>query len=149
MASIAGLVPKFKEQSDYEWDKIKPVLRNPKNYTFEDIVNKLEDISSGSFLSFLWDDDERDIRRRQRIWILCLLLFREGWDNSENRQRVLDLVQEWDIDESVFLDMKDTAETYRVLSQAHIDDWDMKRKEEFKRNKNDLDKSIRNLIELG
>ena len=143
MASIAGLVPKIKGQSDYEWDEIKPVLRNPKNYTLEDIIDKLEsNISS-------WNDEKRDRQRRQRIWILCLLLFREGWDNSENRQRVLDLVQEWDIDESVFLDMKDTAETYRVLSQAHIDDWDMKRKEEFKRNKNDLDKSIRNLIELG
>ncbi len=143
MASIAGLVPKIKGQSDYEWDKIKPVLRNPEKYNLESIIDKLEsNISS-------WNDEKRDRQRRQCIWILCLLLFREGWDNSENRQRVLDLVQEWDIDESVFLDMKDTAETYRVLSQAHIDDWDMKRKEEFKRNKNDLDKSIRNLIELG
>ena len=143
MASIAGLVPKIKGQSDYEWDEIKPVLRTPEKYNLESIIDKLEsNISS-------WNDEKRDRQRRQRIWILCLLLFREGWDNSENRQRVLDLVQEWDIDESVFLDMKDTAETYRVLSQAHIDDWDMKRKEEFKRNKNDLDKSIRNLIELG
>lgn len=143
MASIAGLVPKIKGQSDYEWDEIKPVLRNPEKYNLESIIDKLEsNISS-------WNDEKRDRQRRQCIWILCLLLFREGWDNSENRQRVLDLVQEWDIDESVFLDMKDTAETYRVLSQAHIDDWDMKRKEEFKRNKNDLDKSIRNLIELG
>lgn len=134
MASIAGLVPKIKGQSDYEWDEIKPVLRNPKNYTLEDIIDKLEgSISSQYFLS--WDDDKRNIRRRQCIWALCLLLFREGWDNSGNRQRVLDLVQEWDIDESVFWEMKDTAETYRMITSED--------------NKRDLDKSIKDLIELG
>ena len=144
MASIVKLVPKVKGQSDYEWDNtFKPMLRNPGNYSLENIISKLKsNITS-------WDDEKRDRQRRQCIWILCVLLFHEGWDNPGNRERVLDLVNEWDIDEAVFYEMKDTAETYKVLRQAHVDDWDVKRSEEFKRNKKDLDTSIKNLIELG
>ena len=144
MASIAGLVPKIKGQSDYEWDdEFKPLLRNPSNYSLEDIINKLErNITS-------WDDEKRGRQRRQVIWILCVLLFHEGWDNRENRERVLDLVNEWDINEAVFYEMKDTAETYKAISQAHVDDWDAKRSEELRHNKADLDTSIKALIELG
>lgn len=144
MASIVKLVPKVKGQSDYEWDNtFKPMLRNPGNYSLENIISKLKsNITS-------WDDEKRDRQRRQCIWILCVLLFHEGWDNYSNRQQTLSLVREWGIDEAIFHEMKDTAETYRVLKQAHVDDWDAQRSEEFKRNKKDLDTSIRNLIELG
>lgn len=144
MASIAGLVPKIKDQSDYTWDnEIKPMLRNPGNYSLEEIISKLENNI------YSWNDERRDRERRQVIWILCVLLFHEGWDNPGNRERVLDLVNEWDIDESVFYEMKDTAETYNVIKHAHVDDWDINRSEELKRNKKDLDTSIKNLIELG
>lgn len=142
MASIERLVPKAKGQGDWTWEHIKPVLSNPDALSFDSIFRTV----TGNVSSY---GDDRDRQRRQAIWIFCVLLFHEGRDNYSDRQRVLGLVHQWDIDEAIFHEMKDIAETYRVLSQAHIDGWDMKRKEEFTRNKNDLDKSIRNLIELG
>lgn len=149
MASIVGLVPKFKNQGDYAWDQIEAVLRTPEKYSFDDIIDELKNKIFSGIFSIFWDDNERDKQRRQCIWILCVLLFHEGWDNLQNRKRVLNIMHEWEIDQAIFYEMQDTAETYRVLSQAHVDDWDVERKKEFKRNRSDLDKSINDLIELG
>ena len=146
MASIAGLVPKLESQGDYTWDSyFKPVLREPGKYSLSEIISKLES-------NITWYDEERkQAERRQVIWILALLLFHQGWDTHENRERVLDLVNEWDIDESVFLEMKDTAQTYKSIAdyERNIDDWDVQLKQELANNKKDLSTSIKNLIELG
>lgn len=145
MASIAGLVPKIKGQSDYTWDnEMKPLLRSPDKYSLEELISKLE----GNITS--WDDERRDMERRQCIWILTLLLFRYGWNTTDNRERVIDLVNEWDIDEAIFYEMKDTAEAYKTLADYQTNAGsDYRISEGLKTSKHDLDESIKNLIELG
>lgn len=146
MASIAGLVPKLESQGDYTWnERFKPILREPGKYSLSEIIDKLEsNITS-------YDDERRQSERRQVIWILALLLFHQDMDTQENRDRVLDLVNEWDIDEAVFLEMQDTAQTYKELAnyERNIDSWDVQLKQELANNKKDLNTSIKNLIELG
>lgn len=128
MASILAFVSKAKGQSDYRFDEIKSVLKNRSNYSIDTLIDKLKDkIDSYG--------DDRDIQRRQCLWILCLRLFYEGWDGSSNRQRVLELVHEWDMDEAIFYEMKDSAETYSLNLNSQ--------------DKSDLDASIKTLIDLG
>ena len=139
MASIAELVPNvsggFNLDEDDPFLDIDRLMYDDDYYAISDIVSKPDSYSFEQIIEKCKSEAVRDIEHRQAIWILCLILFYDGRDNPDNRERVLDLVNEWKIDEAIFYEMKDTAETYRVITTED--------------NKQDLDQSIKDLIELG
>ena len=139
MASIAELVPNvsggFNLDEDDPFLDIDRLMYDDDYYAISDIVSKPDSYSFEQIIEKCKSEAVRDIEHRQAIWILCLILFYDGRDNPDNRERVLDLVNEWKIDEAIFYEMKDTAETYRVITTED--------------NKQDLDQSIQDLIELG
>ena len=137
-------------QSSDNFQTIREIIQNPERFSNSHNIGAIiEKLDKNMSVSCLWDEVQRGKERRQALWVIAIVLFVDGWYNSQNRQRVINIMREWKIDDSVFWEMKDTAETYRTLSNAHVDDWDVKRSEEVKRNKNNLDKSIKDLIELG
>ena len=142
MSNILQFVPKLKCQSSYRWDEIKTILENHESYSFDEIINKLKDIV------LYWDDDKQNQQRRQCIWVLILLADARG---RKNASPILSLMREWGIDEAIFYEMIDTVKTYKTLEiyQSSVETWDQNLKAELENNKKDLDRSIKNLIELG
>ena len=129
-------------QSSDNWQTVKDVIQNPDQFSnsrnIGTIIEKLDNnISSRCAVnSPSRENSQRDKERRQAIWLLSQTLFWNGWDsNPQNRQRVINIVNKWGIDLSVFYEMKDTVETYKVITSE--------------KDANELDKSIVDLIELG
>ena len=129
-------------QSSDNWQTVKDVIQNPDQFSnsrnIGTIIEKLDNnISSRCAVNYpSRENSQRDKERRQAIWLLSQTLFWNGWDsNPQNRQRVINIVNKWGIDLSVFYEMKDTVETYKVITSE--------------KDANELDKSIVDLIELG
>ena len=76
--------------------------------------------------------------KRAEFWIFCVWLHYYNRDTPENVQLAKDLMDYWDLDESVYFDMRDIAEAYKMLDPSTAS-----------QDKKDLDKSIEALIELG
>ncbi|MBQ9434046.1 MAG: hypothetical protein IJU26_07510 [Synergistaceae bacterium] len=125
-------------QDSDNWQTVVEIFQKPEQFSsshdISRIIEKLNENMSKSLLCFL-DDSQRGKQRRQVLWVLVVVLFGNGWDNSENRQKVLNVMRQWEIDEAIYHEMKDTVETYRVITTED--------------NKQDLDQSIQDLIELG
>ena len=125
-------------QDSDNWQTVVEIFQKPEQFSsshdISRIIEKLNENMSKSLLCFL-DDSQRGKQRRQALWVLVVVLFGNGWDNSENRQKVLNVMRQWEIDEAIYHEMKDTVETYRVITTED--------------NKQDLDQSIQDLIELG
>ena len=121
-------------QSSDNWQTITQIFQNPllfsSNRDINMIIGKL-----GEKLRSVYGHVQLAKERRQALWILVVVLFVYGWDDSDNRRKVLNVMRQWEIDEAVFHEMKDTVEAYRVITRE--------------KDKNDLDKSIKDLIELG
>ena len=121
-------------QSSDNWQTITQIFQNPllfsSNRDINMIIGKL-----GEKLRSVYGQVQLAKERRQALWILVVVLFVYGWDDSDNRRKVLNVMRQWEIDEAVFHEMKDTVEAYRVITRE--------------KDKNDLDKSIKDLIELG
>lgn len=119
-------------QSSESWETIREIIQNPEQFNsshnISGIIERL-----GKNMS--WDDVQRGKERRQALWVIAVVLFVYGWDNSQNRQRVINIMHEWEIDQAIFYELKDTAEVYGMIKNPD--------------NKRDLDKSINDLIELG
>ncbi|MDR3343749.1 MAG: hypothetical protein LBT14_13420 [Treponema sp.] len=90
--------------------------------------------------------------RRSLLWMLVRLVYyyRRGPDNKLNI--IMSLLDKWEIDKSIFDEMKDTAETYIALN----DHWNWlnihdkgKSLEELEKNEVELNESISNLIVVG
>ena len=76
--------------------------------------------------------------KRAQFWIYCVWLHYYDRDTPENVQLCKDLMEYWELDESVYFEMRDIAEAYKMLdSYPSAGD------------KKDLDASIEALIELG
>ena len=125
-------------QDSDNWQTVVEIFQKPEQFSsshdISRIIEKLNENMSKSLLCFL-DDSQRGKQRRQALWVLVVVLFGNGWDNSENRQKVLNVMRQWEIDEAIYHEMKDTVETYRVITSEN--------------NKQELDQSIKDLIELG
>ena len=127
-------VSRVSGQSSDNWQTITQIFQNPllfsSNRDINMIIGKL-----GEKLRSVYGQVQLAKERRQALWILVVVLFVYGWDDSDNRQKVLNVMRQWEIDEAVFHEMRDTVEAYRVITRE--------------KDKNDLDKSIKDLIELG
>ena len=127
-------VSRVSGQSSDNWQTITQIFQNPllfsSNRDINMIIGKL-----GEKLRSVYGQVQLAKERRQALWILVVVLFVYGWDDSDNRRKVLNVMRQWEIDEAVFHEMKDTVEAYRVITRE--------------KDKNDLDKSIKDLIELG
>lgn len=121
-------------QNSGNWQIIKEIFQKPGQFSSSHDISMIIEKLCGNLRS-VYDQVQRDKERRQALWVLVVVLSRNGWDNSENRQKVLNVMRQWEIDEAVFHEMKDTAETYRLITRED--------------NKQDLDQSIKDLIELG
>lgn len=132
--SVSITVSSVSGQSSDNWQTIKEVFQNPEQFSSSHEINMIIG-KLGEKLRSVYGQKQLAKERRQALWILVTVLFWSGWDNSQNRQRVINIMRQWEIDESVFWEMKDTVETY---SMVYSED-----------DKSSLDKSIRNLIELG
>ena len=135
--SVSITISRVSGQDSDNWQTAKDVFQNPDQFSnsrnISAIIEKLENNLS---LQCWFDDEQRDKEHRQAIWLLSQILFWDGWDNNpQNRQRVINIVNKWGIDLSVFYEMKDTVETYKA---ANSED-----------DKRELDTSIKTLIELG
>ncbi len=127
-------VSRVSNQSAENWQTIREIIRSPgqfsSNHDISEIIERLDKmLDSVSVL------EQRSKERRQALWVLVIVLFVQGWDTPENRQEVLNIMNEWKVDQVIFYEMKDTAETYRVITSEN--------------DKRDLDKSITDLIEIG
>lgn len=123
-------------QGSDNWQTVAEIFQNPERFSsYHDIGRIIEKLDKNMSVSTFWDDLQLAKERRQALWVLVVVLFWSGWDNYENRQRVLNVVRQWEIDEAIFHEMKDTAETYSVITSEN--------------EKRDLDQSIKDLIELG
>lgn len=127
-------VSRVSNQSSENWQIIREIIRNPgqfsSNHDISGIIERL-----GKMLDSVSIIGQLRKERRQAVWVLVIVLFVHGWDTPENRQEVLNIISEWKVDEAIFYEMKDTAETYRVITSQN--------------DKRDLDKSIKDLIEIG
>ena len=119
-------------QSSESWETVRAVIQNPDQFSSSHNINEIIE-RLGRNMS--WDDVQRGKERRQALWVIAIVLFVDGWDNSQNRQRVINTMYEWKIDQAIFYELKDTAEIYGMINNPD--------------NKRDLDKSINDLIELG
>ena len=119
-------------QSSESWETVRAVIQNPDQFSSSHNINEIIE-RLGRNMS--WDDVQRGKERRQALWVIAIVLFVDGWDNSQNRQRVINTMYEWKIDQAIFYELKDTAEIYGMITNP-----------DYKR---DLDKSINDLIELG
>ena len=119
-------------QSSESWETVRAVIQNPEQFSSSHNINEIIE-RLGRNMS--WDDVQRGKERRQALWVIAIVLFVYGWDNSQNRQRVINTMYEWKIDQAIFYELKDTAEIYGMITNPD--------------NKRDLDKSINDLIELG
>ncbi len=120
-------------QSSASWETVREIIQNPDQFSSSHNINAI--IESLSKNMSCWDDEQRGKERRQALWVIAIVLFVYGWDNSQNRQRVINTMYEWKIDQAIFYELKDTAEIYSMITTES--------------NKSDLDKSINDLIELG
>jgi hypothetical protein len=98
-----------------------------------------------------WDDEAREIAQKKMIWTLTSLLYYYGEYSDKKRDLILSLAGRWGLDESIFYEMKDTAETFAALAgyQNRVESCDEFLKNELDKNKNEIDKSLKELIELG
>ena len=119
-------------QSSAGWETIKAIMHNPDQFSSSHNINGIIESLSRNMS---WDDVQRGKERRQALWVIAIVLFIDGWKSSQNRQRVINIMRQWEIDDSVFWEMQDAAETYRIITSEN--------------DKRDLDKSIEDLIELG
>ena len=127
-------VPKVNGQSSENWQIIKNIVQYPKQFSSDNniggIIKRLD-----SNLKFFGNDIQHEKELRQALWVIVVVLFVYGWDTPQNRQQVINIMHKWKIDEAIFYEMKDTIETYRIIYSEN--------------DKRDLDKSIKELIELG
>ena len=132
MASIS--ISQVSGQSSYNWQIVSQIFQNSLPFSnSRDISRIIEKLDEK--LRYIYGQEQLAKERRQALWVLVVVLFGCGWDTPENRQRVLNVIRQWKIDEAIFYEMKDTAETYRVITTED--------------NKQDLDQSIKDFIELG
>ena len=122
-------------QSSDNWQTVKDVIQNPDQFSNSRNIGAIIEKLDRNIQNRCWFDEQRNKERRQAIWLLSQVLFWNGWDNSQNRQRVINIVNQWNIDQAIFYEMKDTVEAYKVITSE--------------KDKKDLDKSIEDLIELG
>lgn len=127
-------VPKVNGQSSENWQVIKNIIQYPKQFSSNNDISGIIKRLDGTF-KFFCNDIQHKKELRQALWVIVVVLFVYGWDTPQNRQQVINIMHEWKIDEAVFYEMKDTAETYRIISSEN--------------DKRDLDRSIKELIELG
>ncbi|MBR1657916.1 MAG: hypothetical protein IJ697_05565 [Synergistaceae bacterium] len=133
--SVGITISSVSGQSSDNWQTVRDVFQNPDQFSNSRNISAIIEKLERNIQNRCWFDEQRDKERRQAMWLLSIVLFVYGWDNSQNRQRVINIAHKWNIDQTVFYEMKDTAETYRVINSE--------------KDKNDLDKSIKDLIELG
>lgn len=127
-------VSKVNGQSSDNWQTIKEIFVNPEQFSNSHDINMIIG-KLGEKLRSVYGQVQLAKERRQALWVLVTVLFWCGWDNSQNRQKVFNIMRQWEIDDSIFWEMKDTVEIYRMITTES--------------NKSDLDKSIKDLIELG
>ena len=142
MASIKVWVPRIKSQDDYDWGKLKNIFQSP-NKDFHVVIKQLEERMS-------CNEEKRQVERRQAVWILVSQL-NDEWISDEKRGALLYQLNQWNIDKSVFYEMKDTFQTYLDLYEQmeRVESWDHDLKAELEKNKHELDASLKALIELG
>lgn len=135
---------KLKSQSDYTWGKVKAIWQNPGTIV-TNTIKQLEEC-----MSWMWDKKERQAGHRQAIWVL-LVSYQDKLDSGGNRDMLFQQMETWDIDKSVFYEMKDTFQTYVALDNQmkRVGAWDQQLKAELEKNKRELDASLKTLIELG
>ena len=128
-------VSKVEGQSDDSWEFVKSAFVSPEQYELDEIIRNLG-------INVTWYDDEQKAKEyRQAVFILTTILFWNGWSSSQNISKVLHAVREWKVDEAVFYEMKDTVEAYKSMERH--------KGASYEQDKADLDKSIKDLIELG
>jgi hypothetical protein len=114
--------------------------------------------------SYIWDwtyngnvvpPFEKTFIRRYLLWELVNLIYYHG-EYTEGKTAIINgLIAAWsDVDESVFLEMKDTAETYAALNSYgdlldQTGHFSRAMNTELEASRADLDKSIEALIALG
>ena len=86
------------------------------------------------------------------LWVLCVYLYYYDHDTPENVQAVKEYANDWEIDESIMLEMQDIAQAYKLLEPYARNDCGYGTEcvmPEAKDDKRALDASIEALIELG
>lgn len=121
-------------QGSDNWQTIVEIFQKPEQFSSSHDISMIIDKLGGNLRS-VYGQKQLAKERKQALWVLVVVLFGNGWDNSENRQKVLNVMRQWEIDEAIYHEMKDTAQTYRVITSED--------------DKQDLDQSIKDLIELG
>ena len=122
MASIKQFLPIISGISD-----MSSLTDSYDSYSIDEVIDSLKYLC--------WDNKDK----RYALWVLVVMMTFGGRDSQHDRNIISSLAHKWEndgvIDSAIFHEMKDTAETYRLIT---IED-----------NKRDLDQSIKDLIELG
>ena len=121
---------------------------------------------------FCFDEMERKTEERTIIWVLMLLLhyyrpqggrilmsFRRVWEivrtlrgyNDRRDQMLSDIMDKWNLDRSIYLEMLDTIETYISLDRHRrmVKWWQRNVKQELEKTREELNSSVKALLELG
>ncbi|MBQ7068385.1 MAG: hypothetical protein IJM82_04400 [Synergistaceae bacterium] len=93
---------------------------------------------------------QRSCYRRAGFWEFCAWVHYYDKATPENVKVLKEYMELWEIDESVYFEMADIAEAYKVLTPYIIEEYgSLKLTGEAAKDKKDLDASVKAIIEVG
>ena len=93
------------------------ITSNPENISFSDVewmLNNEIAENDDTYCDF-WDAHIREGGRRFCLYVFCLLLYFYDRNSDDNVRFVSKLMRSWKIDESIYYEMQEIAETYKAL----------------------------------
>ena len=124
------------------------ITGNPESISFYDAKRMLRDEIAENDETYcdFWDAHIREGGRRLCFWVFCLLVHFSGRNDEDSKRFVADLMRSWKIDESIYYEMQDIAETYKAIYDNSAGGLSPQHVEELKAS---LKTSIATLIKLG